>query len=72
MNYDEMMKAGRIEAVREFFRLHDRVADNNYLDWFYTNFLGICKNMGFLRSNDQSMDDSPYAEFALQIYDLGH
>ena len=72
MNYDEMMKAGRIEAVREFFRLHGREADNHYLDWFYENFLGICKNMGFLHSNDESMDDSPYADFALRIYDLGH
>lgn len=72
MNYDEMMKKGRLDAVREFFRKHGREADEHYLDWFYENFLGICKNMGYLYSNDEPFSDSPYAEFALKIYDLGH
>ena len=72
MNYDEMMRTGRIAAVREFFKLHGLHATDSYLEWFYENFLGICKNMGYLYSNGENMNDSPYAEFALQIYALGH
>ena len=70
MNYDEMMKAGRISAVREFFKLHDLHATDEYLDWFYDNFLGICKNMGHLLGNHEPLDSSPYAEVALRIYEL--
>lgn len=72
MNYDELMKTGRITAVRKFFESHDRHADDYYLDWFYENFLGICKNLGYLHANDEPFSDSPYAEFALKIYDMGH
>jgi hypothetical protein len=72
MNYDEMMKAGRISAMREFFQLHGYNPTEDYLEWFYENFLGICKNMGYLFSNDEPLNKSPYAEFALRIYELGH
>lgn len=72
MNYEEMMKTGRITAVREFFKLHGHQADESYLDWFYENFLGICKNMGYLYSNGEPLNSSPYAKFALKIYALGH
>lgn len=72
MNYDEMLKQGRIEAMRKFFQQHGKKADEHYLEWFYENFLGICKNMGYLHSNGIPFSDSPYAEFALAIYDMGH
>ena len=72
MNYDEMMKAGRISAVREFFNLHGYQPTEDYLEWFCENFLGICKNMGYLLSNNKPLDSSPYAEVALHIYELRH
>ena len=72
MNYEAMLKQGRLDAVREFFRQHNREADEYYLDWFYENFLGICKNLGYLYGNDEPFSDSPYVEFALKIYDMGH
>lgn len=72
MDYELTIKQGRLAAVREFFRLNGRKADDHYLDWFYENFLGICKNLGYLYANDEPFSDSPYAEFALKIYDLGH
>ena len=72
MNYEELVRTGRIAAMREFFKLHELNATDSYLDWFYENFLGICKNMGYLHSNDEDMNSSPYAKFALQIYALGH
>jgi hypothetical protein len=70
--YEEMMKTGRIKAVREFFRQHGHNATNDYLEWFYENFLGICKNLGYLYGNGESFSNSPYTEFALKIYALGH
>lgn len=72
MDYELTLKQGRLTAVREFFRLNGRKADDYYLDWFYENFLGICKNLGYLYTNDEPFSDSPYAEFALHIYDIGH
>lgn len=72
MNYELTMKQGRITAVREFFKSHGKDASDHYLDWFYENFLGICKNIGYLHANDEPMDSSPYKEFALKIYALGH
>ena len=72
MNYDVILKQGRLNAVRAFFHQHGREADEHYLEWFYENFLGICKNLGFLHGNDMPFSESPYAEFALQIYDMGH
>ena len=72
MNYDEMVKQGRIDALHEFFRLNCKEITDHYADWFYQNFLGICKNFGYLHSNGEDMNNSPYAEFALKIYSLGH
>ncbi len=72
MNYTEMMRTGRITAVREFFNSHGYQPTDDYLDWFYENFLGICKNMGYLRGNNEPLDNSPYAEFALKIYALSN
>ena len=72
MDYELTLKALRLNAVREFFKLHGKPVDDFYLDWFYENFLGICKNLGFLHSNDEPLTSSPYATFALQIYALGH
>ena len=72
MNYEIAIKQARIAAVREFFKSHGEYADDNYLEWFYENFLGICKNLGYLHSNDEPFSNSPYTEFALQIYALGH
>jgi hypothetical protein len=72
MNYESVIKEARINAVREFFKSHGNHADDHYLEWFYENFLGICKNLGYLYGNDEPFSDSPYAEFALHIYALGH
>ena len=72
MNYDEMMKAGRITALKEFFKLNDKKVTDHYANWFYENFLGICKNLGFLYGNGESLNDSPYAKMALDIYNLKH
>ena len=72
MNYDELMKTGRITAVRKFFESHGKSVDDHYLDWFYENFLGICKNMGYLHANDEPFSKSPYVELALKIYDISH
>lgn len=72
MDYKKMIKTGRINAMREFFKQHGHHADDHYLEWFYENFLGICKNMGYLYGNDEPLDSSPYAKFALKIYALGH
>ncbi len=70
--YDEMMKTGRIAAMREFFKQHGHEATEHYLEWFYENFLGICKNMGYLYGNNEPLNSSPYAQFALNIYTMGH
>lgn len=72
MNYELTIKQARLKAVQAFFNLHGKSADNDYLDWFYENFLGICKNLGFLHANDEPLDNSPYVEFALKIYELGY
>lgn len=72
MNYEKTIKTGRITAMRKFFELYGENPTDNYLEWFYENFLGICKNMGYLYGNHENLDDSPYTEFALQIYALGH
>lgn len=72
MNYEEMTKSGRLDAMRKFFRQYGRKPDERYLEWFYENFLGICKNMGYLHANGIPFTESPYAKFALQIFDLGH
>lgn len=72
MNYEAMMKTGRITAMRKFFESHGHHATDSYLDWFYENFLGICKNMGYLYGNDEPLDSSPYAQFALKIYAMAH
>ena len=72
MNYDEMMKQGRIIAVRKFFESQGKSVSDDYLDWFYENFLGICKNLGYLYANDEPFSTSPYVDFALKIYALGH
>lgn len=72
MNYDELMKTGRITAVRKFFESHGYQPTESYLDWFYDNFLGICKNMGFLHGNNEDLNSSPYAEMALAVYAMGN
>lgn len=72
MNYELAIKQARITAVREFFKSHGKHANDHYLEWFYENFLGICKNLGYLYSNNEPFSNSPYAEFALQLYALGH
>jgi hypothetical protein len=72
MNYDEMMKTGRITALKEFFRLNGKEVTDHYAEWFYENFLGICKNLGYLHGNGENLNDSPYAEMALKIYSLAH
>jgi hypothetical protein len=72
MNYDEMVKTGRITALKKFFKLNGREVTEDYAEWFYINFLGICKNLGFLDGNGENLNGSPYAEFALKIYDLAH
>jgi hypothetical protein len=72
MDYDEMVKTGRITALKKFFKLNGREVTEDYAEWFYINFLGICKNMGFLDGNGENLNDSPYAEIALKIYDLAH
>lgn len=72
MNYDDMMKIGRIAALKEFFKLNGRKIDDAYADWFYENFLGICKNLGYLFGNDENLNNSPYADIALKIYDFAH
>lgn len=72
MNYDEMMKSGRITALKEFFRLNNKEVTDQYADWFYDNFLGICKNLGFLHGNGENLNNSPYAKMALDIYSLAH
>ena len=70
MNYTDMIKTGRMTAVREFFQLHGYQPTEDYIEWFYENFLGICKNMGYLYGNHEPLDNSPYATFALQIYKM--
>ena len=72
MNYDLLLRQARITAVREFFKLHGYTPTLDYLDWFYENFLGICKNIGYLHANNEPLDSSPYAAFVLQIYALSH
>lgn len=72
MNYDEIMKTGRITALKEFFRLNGKEVSDHYAEWFYENFLGICKNLGYLHGNGENLNDSPYAEMALKIYSLAH
>ena len=72
MDYDEMVKIGRIAALKEFFRVNGEKIDDHYADWFYENFLGICKNFGYLWGNNEDLNNSPYAEIALKIYKLAH
>ena len=72
MNYDEMMKTERIFALKEFFRQNSKEITDNYAEWFYINFLGICKNFGFMYACGENLNDSPYADVALSIYKLGH
>lgn len=72
MNYDELMKTGRITALKEFFQMNGKEITDHYANWFYENFLGICKNLGFLYGNGENLNDSPYAEMALKIYSLAH
>lgn len=70
MNYDDLMRQARLAAVRAFFKQHNIDTEGDYLDWFYANFLGICKNLGYLYGNKEPLDSSPYAQVALQIYAL--
>lgn len=72
MDYEKTIKTARINAMRKFFELHGKEPDDFYLNWFYENFLGICKNMGYLYGNDEPLDNSPYAKFALKIYAMRH
>lgn len=72
MNYDEMAKQGRITALKEFFKMNGEEITDHYADWFYERFLGICINLGYLWSNGESLNNSPYAKMALEIYSLGH
>jgi hypothetical protein len=72
MNYDELMKTGRITALKEFFQMNGKEITDHYANWFYENFLGICKNLGFLYGNGENLNDSPYAEMAMKIYSLAH
>ena len=71
MNYDEMVKEGRITALKEFFKLYDKELPDYFAEWFYENFLGICKNFGYLWAEGENLLHSPYAKFALHIYNLG-
>ena len=72
MNYDEMVKDGRIIALKEFFKQHGKEITDHYADWFYERFLGICINLGYLWGNKEDLNSSPYAEIALKIYDIAH
>lgn len=72
MNYDEMVKIGRIAALKEFFKKNGEEIDDAYAEWFYENFLGICKNLGYLWGNKEDLNNSPYAEIALKIYSIAH
>ena len=54
---------GSVESKR--FAVNDVIVSHE-------NFLGICKNIGYLHANDEPLDSSPYATFALQIYAMGH
>lgn len=72
MNYDDMLKQGRITATNEFFKNHGHQPTDDYLEWFYENFLGICKSMGYLYGNHEPLDNSPYARLALQIYTMNN
>lgn len=72
MNYDDIMKTGRITALKKFFAMNGKEVTDHYAEWFYENFLGICKNLGFLYGNGENLNDSPYANMALEIYSLAH
>ena len=72
MNYDEMAKQGRIIALKEFFKQNGEEITDHYADWFYEKFLGICINLGYLWSNKEDLNKSPYAEVALKIYNRAH
>jgi hypothetical protein len=72
MNYDEMVKTGRITALKTFFKMNGKEVTEDYAEWFYINFLGICKNLGFLHGNGEDLNGSPYAKMALDIYNLAH
>lgn len=72
MNYEDMVRQGRITALKEFFKKNGKEITDHYASWFYENFTGICKNLGFLYGNGEDLNQSPYANIALNIYSIGH
>lgn len=72
MNYGEMIKEGRITALKEFFKQNGKEITDHYAEWFYERFLGICMNLGYLWSTRRDLNESPYAEVALKIYEIAH